>query len=138
MVRYYVQGVSIKMAVSPSDKICKEICDMIGLKHARKLNIYMETGKPITAEAEFYPEIDGVRQIVPVLRKLQLIPMSEDVELDKSMIGDCAADTTALGDKHEHLNFISKGKKLDKEYGLNGPNDKKVLSPSNFINERDI
>lgn len=96
------------MAVSPSDKICKEICGALKLKYARKLNIYMETGKSITAEVEFYPEIDGVRQLVPILRKLQLVPISDDIELDKSMIGDCVADVTALGDECERLNFIPK------------------------------
>jgi len=93
------------MGISPSEKICKEICDALGLKHVKKLDIHMAVDKIVTGEAVFYPEVDGVRQIVPILRKFELIPKS-DVELEPIMISDNAADVTGVGEEYQKIEWV--------------------------------
>ncbi|GAG97002.1 unnamed protein product [marine sediment metagenome] len=59
--------------LSNKDTVCKEIADALGIKHCRKLDIRMRWDEIITIEAEFYPEIDGVKQLVPILKKFRLV-----------------------------------------------------------------
>lgn len=58
----------------------KEICDALGLRNVSKLDIHFEVGKIATCEAVFMPEIDGVKQLVPILKKFELIEKKEDKE----------------------------------------------------------
>ena len=73
------------MGVSLSEKICKEICDVLGLKHVRKLDIHMEVDKTITAEVECYLDIDGVRQFPTILKKFELVEIVEKKEIKESV-----------------------------------------------------
>ena len=79
------------MAVSLSDNLAKEICDALGLKHVRKLDLHFEAGGVATVEAEIYPEVDGVKQIPTILKKFQLSPAVEEV--------------TAIGDEYKSYTY---------------------------------
>ncbi len=59
--------------ITGRDEVCTEICEALGLKHVRKLNLHMGIDEIVTVEAEFYPEIDGVKQLVPILKKFELV-----------------------------------------------------------------
>jgi len=72
--------------ITGNNKIAKEICDALGLKHVRKLDIHMESNSIFIVEAEMYMEVDGAKQLPAVLRKFTLIPLVE------------AEETTSLGD----------------------------------------
>lgn len=63
--------------VTGKDNVCKEISDVLGLKHVRKLIIHMEVGKIVTVEAEFYPEVDGIRQLPAILKRFNLVEEAE-------------------------------------------------------------
>jgi len=67
------------MAISSSNLICQEICEALGLKHVRRLDIHLAVDEIVTVKAEFYPEKDGVKQFPAILRKFQLVPCVEDV-----------------------------------------------------------
>ena len=71
------------MAVSTKDKICGEICDALGLKHVRKLDLHMAIGEIMTCEVEFYPEEDGIKQMIPLLGKFKLV-----LREPKNMLGE--------------------------------------------------
>jgi hypothetical protein len=58
--------------MSEGGKLAKEICDSFGLKHVRSLTMHMPHVGLFDVTAEFYPEIDGIRQIVPILKKFEL------------------------------------------------------------------
>lgn len=61
------------MAMVTGHKIGKEIADALGIKHCRKLDIHIHTDEIVTVEAEFYPEIDGIKQLVPILKRYELV-----------------------------------------------------------------
>ena len=90
--------------VTGKDKICKEISDALGLKHVRKLIINMEVGHIVTVEAEFYPEIDGIRKLPAILKMFNLVEAAEKTE------------------------------NREGEYGLDGPDDKKTSWPEHLDN----
>jgi hypothetical protein len=62
----------------------KAICDALGLKHVISLDLHLEHNKPITVEAFMYVELEGIKQLVPVIKKFKLVP----VEFDKKQIED--------------------------------------------------
>ena len=53
-------------------RLAKELCDALGLKHVRNLIIQMPRNGLFTVTAEFYPEIDGVKQMTTILKKFRL------------------------------------------------------------------
>ena len=61
------------MAIALGHKFGKEIADALGIKHCRKLDIHIPLKGVVTIEAEFYPEIDGVKQLLPILKKYELV-----------------------------------------------------------------
>jgi len=61
------------MAVSGRDNVCKEIADALGIKHCRSLTIKMRLESIVTIEAEFYPEIDGMKQLSPIFKRYKLV-----------------------------------------------------------------
>ncbi len=63
------------------DDLAKKICDALGLKHVRKLDIHFEKNKITTVEAVFAPEIDGVRQFPAILKKFELVEKEENQEV---------------------------------------------------------
>ena len=58
--------------VGGNHKLTFEICEALGLKHVRKLDIHFAFDEMATVTAEFYPEIDGVKQMAPILKKFRL------------------------------------------------------------------
>lgn len=54
------------------DIVGKEIADALGIKNARRIDVHLEKGKPITVTAEFYPEVDGIKQVPAILKKFAL------------------------------------------------------------------
>ncbi len=60
------------------DKLGKEIADALGLKHCRMINIHLEHDRIAIVTAEFYPEIDGVKQFPPILKKFNLVAIEEE------------------------------------------------------------
>ena len=61
------------MTVVTGRTIGKEIADALGIKHCRKLDIHIPLKEIVTVEAEFFPEIDGVKQLLPILKKYKLV-----------------------------------------------------------------
>ena len=61
------------MAMVTGQQIGKEIADALGIKHCRKLDIRMRMDEIVTVEAEFFPEIDGIKQLVPILKRFELV-----------------------------------------------------------------
>jgi hypothetical protein len=55
----------------------KEICDALGLKHCRKLDIHFAVDEIATVTAEFFPEVDGVKQFPAILKKFRLEPIDD-------------------------------------------------------------
>ena len=87
------------MLVGGTNSVCKEICDALGLKHVLKLDFHMEVNSIVTVEAKVYPEVDGVRQLIPILKKCKLVTLSEE-EIPISQKDDLV-NTTELGDEFE-------------------------------------
>jgi hypothetical protein len=71
--------------LSGNHKLEKEICDALGLKNVRKLDIHFGVNGAATVEAEMYLEEDGVRKLPAILKKFTLVP-------------ECAK-TTVIGDE---------------------------------------
>lgn len=53
--------------------IGKEIADMFGIKHCKHLQIDLAKNQAVTIIAEFYPEIDGVKQCLAILKRYELV-----------------------------------------------------------------
>jgi hypothetical protein len=66
------------MSIDGRHPALKEICDALGLKHVRRLDIHMEVNSLVLVSAEFYPEKDGIVEITPILRKYHLVVSDED------------------------------------------------------------
>ena len=58
--------------IAGSHKVCKEISDALGLKNVRKLDLHMACGEVVTITAEFFPEVDGVKQLPAILKTYEL------------------------------------------------------------------
>ena len=71
-----------------SINIGKEISDVLGLKHVKKLDIHMAHDEITTVEAVMYPEIDGVKQLPAILKKFELRAKTVEV--------------TTLGEKYKN------------------------------------
>ena len=54
------------------DNVCKDIAEALGIKYCRSLTIKMRLDSIVTVEAEFFPEIDGMKQLEPILKKYKL------------------------------------------------------------------
>ena len=54
-------------------QVCVAVCEALGIKHARKLTLNIKHDSIVTVEAEFYPEVDGIKQLVPILKRFELI-----------------------------------------------------------------
>ena len=74
------------MTVATGRTIGKEIADALGIKHCRKLVIHIPLKEIVTVEAEFYPEIDGVKQLLPILKRFELVDKSEEYGMDGDKI----------------------------------------------------
>jgi len=72
--------------ITGNDSICKDICDALGLKNVRKLNLKMSVGEIVTIDVEMYPEIDGVRQLPAILKRFELIEKIDSVKLANTIV----------------------------------------------------
>ena len=59
--------------ISSNDKMCQDICEALGLKHVRKLDIHMAVDEIVTIRAEYYPEKDGIMCLPSILKDFALI-----------------------------------------------------------------
>jgi len=83
---------------SEGEKIAKEISEILGLKHCRKLDIHMKRGEIFTVEAEFYLDQDGALQLPALFQEYELIPKGEPKELHTAVDISCMNDEV---DKYE-------------------------------------
>lgn len=65
------------MAIAPVNPACKEICDALGLKHVRKLEMRMGTESVVSVDVTYFTEIDGVKQFPAILAKYKLVPRED-------------------------------------------------------------
>jgi hypothetical protein len=61
------------MAITGKDSVCKEVCDALGLKNVRKLDLHMSVDDVVIVKVEYYPEINDIEKLVPILKKYQLV-----------------------------------------------------------------
>jgi len=62
-----------KPLITGYHKVAKEICDALGLKHVRKLDIHMEMGSMFTIEAEMFMEVDDAVQLPAIFKRFELV-----------------------------------------------------------------
>ena len=81
MAGYFSEGIGMNNLVACSgrngEKLAIEICDALGLKHVKRLDIHIAKNEIFTVVAEIYPEIDGVKQLPAILKKFELVPINE-------------------------------------------------------------
>ena len=87
------------MAIATGPQIGKEIANALGIKHCRKLDIHMRMNELVTVEAEFFPEIDGIKQLVPILKRFELI--------EKKPLKDIAITELPIGIDGEPINLMT-------------------------------
>jgi len=63
------------MAVMSNDEIGKKICDALGLKHARMVDVHIvfAVDEIVTVMVEYYPEKDGILQLPAILKEYELV-----------------------------------------------------------------
>jgi hypothetical protein len=59
--------------VNGHNKLCKEICDALGLRHVKQLDLHMSTNEIMTITVEMYPEVNGVMQLPSIFKKFNLV-----------------------------------------------------------------
>lgn len=60
------------MVFALSQKTLKEIADQFGLKNCRDIKIHIPITGIVTITAEVYPEVDGIRSLMSVLKVYEL------------------------------------------------------------------
>jgi hypothetical protein len=65
------------MNIVKTHAIEREICDALGLKNVRFLTLRFSHDHVPMAEVEFFLEIDGVKQLPPILKKFELVEIPE-------------------------------------------------------------
>jgi len=99
--------------ISAANELCREICEALGLKYVRKLDIHIELGEIVSCVAEFFPVEDGVKQLIPILQKFSLCVDGEPVKdiYEKVPIGS-KIDTSTLGEMWKKQEIVN-----DKNHG---------------------
>ena len=69
------------MPILGSNAVCGEICDVLGLKHVIRLDLHMALKEIVTIQAEFYPEIEGIRQLKSIIKDYELIEKKSNREV---------------------------------------------------------
>ena len=69
--------------IAGNNKLCGKIAEALGIKHCRMLELRMHLGEIVTVKAEFYPEIDGVRQLDAIFKQYELVEKSKQEEPEK-------------------------------------------------------
>jgi hypothetical protein len=75
--------------VSGHSKVCGEICGALGLKNVRTLDIHMPHDGMVVVKVELHPEEDGIKQMVPILKKYHLLEADEDDPTNEKYCGTC-------------------------------------------------
>lgn len=70
-------------AVTGRDKICLEIVEAFGIKHCRSLQINMRFDEIVTIKAEFFPEINGIKQLLPIFEEYELVKKENNAKRKK-------------------------------------------------------
>ena len=63
--------------ITGKHEICKQIADSLGIKHCKRLSINFVYNELVKVTAEFYPEIDGVKQFPAILKEFNLVEKKE-------------------------------------------------------------
>ena len=66
-----------KLVIPGKSALAQEVAEALGLKHVRSLDIQFRLTKPVTVKAEYYPEEDEVKRLIPVLKKFRLREIEE-------------------------------------------------------------
>jgi hypothetical protein len=53
-------------------KVVKEICDALGLKNVRSLDLHFRVDEIATAEVTFYPDADDLDRATPLFKRYEL------------------------------------------------------------------
>ena len=61
------------MATIKKKDIGGEIANIFGIKHCREIDISLKYGSSPTVTVVFYPEIEELTQILPILKKYTLL-----------------------------------------------------------------
>lgn len=70
------------------DKLAKDICEALGLKHVKRLDISLGIDRVTTVTAEYYPEKKGMMQFPAILKEFKLVDKDAVILEDKTVIGD--------------------------------------------------
>lgn len=82
---------SVKSGVDP---VVLELAKALGLpKHTRSFEVRCAVDEVVTVKCEYFPEIDGVRDVVAVLAEYELWPKGCE---------PMVSDNTVLGDEYRH------------------------------------
>jgi hypothetical protein len=55
-----------------SSVLAKEICDALGLKNVKKLDLHFSVDAVATAEVEFYPDSDDLKKLPAIAKRYVL------------------------------------------------------------------
>lgn len=59
-------------AINGNHPACKAICDALGLKNVRFLQITMAVGVPVIVTAEMYAQEDGMIELPAIVKNFEL------------------------------------------------------------------
>lgn len=68
-----------------NSQVVKELCDALGLKHVKSLDIHFALDEMMIVKAEFCPEVDEVKQFSAILKKFELVEIIEKKEVKESI-----------------------------------------------------
>ena len=84
-------------------KDCVEICEALGLKHVRRIDLHMAIDSVVIAEVEYYPEKNGVLKLPAILKKFKLVPIEIGKAIEQPIIdlpnGTKLVEKTVIGDQ---------------------------------------
>jgi len=67
-------------AMTGHHKIAAEICDALGIKHARSLDIHMGVNELVTCTVKFEAQDTDMAKLPPLLKKFKLVPIEDESE----------------------------------------------------------
>ena len=106
--------------VSGHSKLCKDVCDALGLKHVKSLTLNMDCKSIVTATAEFYVEEDGIKKLPAILQEYYLIEREKIDSLEE-------IDTSCIGEDWKSVRVVDSEKR---EIAPDAPN---LLSNGNWM-----
>jgi len=61
------------MIVTGNHSVCLEICDVLGIKNARKITLNMAVNEIVMINVEYAAGVDNLKGLIPILRKYCLM-----------------------------------------------------------------